>query len=154
MKDRIIKHAIMFGRGEFHAGVIVMPADEDAVDPSDMEVADLRGRIWPTVEEANRLSPTHSRIFKEAGSSLPMRRLAPANIFEMQMILIANPSKPFEMTAKATPRRQAVLDAYCTISITNAYVYIRIRFYNPTDALARSAQKTCLHLTFYRFTSG
>lgn len=30
----------------------------------------------------------------------------------VQMILVADPSKPIELTAKGTPRRQAVLDMY------------------------------------------
>ncbi|KAJ7242075.1 hypothetical protein C8J57DRAFT_1368382 [Mycena rebaudengoi] len=57
------------------------------------EWLDFRRQIWPTVEESNRFAPTHSRIFKE-------------------MILIAKPSKTVELTAKGTPRRQAVLAMY------------------------------------------
>ncbi|KAJ7803408.1 hypothetical protein B0H14DRAFT_2463681 [Mycena olivaceomarginata] len=92
LENPAIKYAIMFGRGNFHAGVMVFP--EDPVDPMDpQQVADFRRKIWPTVEQANHFAPTHSRIFKE-------------------MILVANPSKPVELTAKGTPRRQAVLDAY------------------------------------------
>lgn len=30
----------------------------------------------------------------------------------MQMVIVTNPSKPFEYTAKGTPRRQATLNAY------------------------------------------
>ncbi|KAJ6630175.1 hypothetical protein B0H10DRAFT_1939389 [Mycena sp. CBHHK59/15] len=67
LKDPGVKYALMFGRGKFHGG--------------------------PTVEQANRFAPTHSRIFKE-------------------MILVANPLKPFELTAKGYPCRQVVLDMY------------------------------------------
>jgi len=47
----------------------------------------------PLVERINDCSPTHSRLFKE-------------------MILVASPLKPFEISAKNTPRRMAVLTAY------------------------------------------
>ncbi|KAJ6483684.1 hypothetical protein DFH09DRAFT_1211912 [Mycena vulgaris] len=92
VENPAIKYAIMFGRGDFHAGVIVFP--EEPFDPVDTQrVIEFRRKIWPTVEEANRFAPTHSRIFKE-------------------MIIVANPSKPIEVTAKGTPRRQAVLETY------------------------------------------
>ncbi|KAJ7853342.1 hypothetical protein B0H14DRAFT_2758642 [Mycena olivaceomarginata] len=92
LENPAIKYAIMFGRGNFHAGVIIFP--EDPFDPSDTQrVIEFRRIIWPTVEQANRIAPTHSRIFKE-------------------MILVASLSKPIEVTAKGTPRRQAVLEIY------------------------------------------
>ena len=47
----------------------------------------------PLVERVNECSPAHSRLFKE-------------------MILVASPLKPFEISAKNTPRRMAVLTAY------------------------------------------
>ncbi|KAJ6599959.1 hypothetical protein DFH09DRAFT_970599 [Mycena vulgaris] len=92
LKNPEIKYAVMFGRSQFHAGVIIFPAEPfDSADTQ--RVIGFRRNIWPTVEEANRFAPTHSRIFKE-------------------MILIANPSKPIELTPKGTPRRQAVIDMY------------------------------------------
>ncbi|KAJ7103042.1 hypothetical protein B0H15DRAFT_810726 [Mycena belliarum] len=92
LKNPAIKYAVMFGRGNFHAGVILFPAEP--FDPADTErVIQFRRSIWPVVEEANQFAPTHSRIFKE-------------------MILVADPSKPIELTAKGTPRRQAVLNTY------------------------------------------
>ncbi|KAJ7730355.1 hypothetical protein DFH07DRAFT_969173 [Mycena maculata] len=78
--------------GKFHAGVLVFPAEP--IDPADaQQVIEFRRQIWSTVEEANQLAPTHSRLFKE-------------------MILVADPSRPIELTAKGTPRRQAVLNIY------------------------------------------
>ena len=41
----------------------------------------------------NTFAPQHSRLFKE-------------------MVLVAKPSKPFEYTAKNTPRRQGMIDKY------------------------------------------
>ncbi|KAJ6588257.1 acetyl-CoA synthetase-like protein [Mycena capillaripes] len=92
LKDPIIKYAVMFGRSQFHAGVLIFPTDP--FDPSDEQrVIEFRRSIWPTIEEVNRFAPSHSRIFKE-------------------MILVANPSRPIELTAKGTLRRQTVLDMY------------------------------------------
>lgn len=56
----------MFGRGRFHAGVVIEPTPEWSVDPNDkVAVAEFRNKIWPTVEEMNKFAPQHSRIFKE-----------------------------------------------------------------------------------------
>ncbi|KAJ6598643.1 hypothetical protein B0H10DRAFT_2085224 [Mycena sp. CBHHK59/15] len=92
LKDSRIKYAVMFGRAKFHAGVLIFPAEPfDLADKG--QLIEFRREIWPTVEECNRFAPTHSRIFKE-------------------MILVADPTKPIELTAKGTPRRQAILDMY------------------------------------------
>ncbi|KAJ7139272.1 hypothetical protein C8R44DRAFT_302385 [Mycena epipterygia] len=92
LKDSRIKHAVMFGRSKFNAGVLLFPWDP--FSPADMErVVEFRREIWPAVQKANEYAPTHSRIFKE-------------------MILIADPSKPLELTAKGTPRRAASLEMY------------------------------------------
>ncbi|KAJ7607406.1 hypothetical protein FB45DRAFT_948237 [Roridomyces roridus] len=92
LKDTRIKHAVMFGRGHFHAGVLMFPAEP--FDPADQDkVVEFRRSIWPTIEQANRYAPTHSRMFKE-------------------MILVADPSRPVELTAKGTLRRKVVVDMY------------------------------------------
>ncbi|KAJ7575926.1 hypothetical protein C8J56DRAFT_1032190 [Mycena floridula] len=102
VKDPRISSAIMFGRGRFHAGVIVAPSPEHAFNPTDIiHLETYRNLIWNTVEQANMASPAYSRIFKE-------------------MILVAKPEKPFEYTAKGTPKRAAVLVAY-TAEIDAAY---------------------------------
>ncbi|GBE89735.1 acetyl-CoA synthetase-like protein [Sparassis crispa] len=90
--DPHIKHALMFGRGRFQNGVLVQPTEP--FDSSDEgELADFRNKIWPTVEQVNEYAPSHSRVFKE-------------------MIIVTNPSKPFQLTAKGTIRRQICIDAY------------------------------------------
>ncbi|KAK0497789.1 hypothetical protein EDD18DRAFT_1159316 [Armillaria luteobubalina] len=105
-KDPKISSAIMFGRGRFHGGVIVTPVTEELVLPNDDEwLSRYRNAIWPTVTKANQFAPQHSRIFKE-------------------MILVADKSKPFEFTAKGTPRRQAVLNAY-SAEIDTAYEAVK-----------------------------
>ncbi|KAJ7457190.1 hypothetical protein B0H11DRAFT_2243454 [Mycena galericulata] len=86
-EDPLVKAAIMFGRERPHAGVIIAPSEE----VQDVEL--FREAIWPTVERANAYAPSHSRIFKE-------------------MIVLATPSRPFQETAKGTPRRHAILEDY------------------------------------------
>ncbi|THU99130.1 acetyl-CoA synthetase-like protein [Dendrothele bispora CBS 962.96] len=101
-KDPNVLAAIMFGRSKFHAGIIVLPSPNHVFDPSDTDkLAEYRTLVWPTVEQANEFAPAHSRIFKE-------------------MILVADPKKPFEMTPKGTPRRNAVLRDYAE-EIESAY---------------------------------
>ncbi|KAF6752758.1 hypothetical protein DFP72DRAFT_1069941 [Ephemerocybe angulata] len=85
-----IRSAIVFGRGRFQAGVLIetctpfLPEDENASFIDD---------IWSQIKEANKVSPSHSRIFKE-------------------MIIVAVPGKPFLYTAKGSVRRQNILDLY------------------------------------------
>lgn len=93
-RDPHIQAAVIFGRGQFHAGVIIQPKEPFAFDPSDPEkLASFRNLIWPSVEAANTFAPSHSRIFKE-------------------MILVASPGKPFSYTPKGTARRLAVITDY------------------------------------------
>ncbi|KAJ7763433.1 hypothetical protein B0H16DRAFT_1527845 [Mycena metata] len=64
LKDPKIKHALMFGRSKFNAGILIFPVEP--LDPADTErVADFRRDIWPSIQEANEIAPSHSRIFKE-----------------------------------------------------------------------------------------
>ncbi|KAF9465931.1 hypothetical protein BDZ94DRAFT_1158916 [Collybia nuda] len=85
---------IIFGRGRFQAGVLVEPNIGYKFDPNDLErLAEFRNLIWSSIEEANKFGPSHSRIFKE-------------------LVLVANHSKPFQYTAKGTPRRQIILNDY------------------------------------------
>ncbi|KAK0215362.1 NRPS-like enzyme [Armillaria nabsnona] len=94
MSDRHISGVIMFGRGKFQPGVLVQPSPEHAFDPKDTNrLAEYRSLIWESVAQVNNKSTQHSRIYKE-------------------MILVTNPSKPFEFTAKGTLRRGDTLKVY------------------------------------------
>lgn len=116
----------MFGRGKFHAGVLVIP--DKPFDPFDFtRLAEYRNAIWlvtyrylnrhavltlplrPTVEQANSFAPSHSRIFKEVHHFISIQLYLTLSV---KMIIVANPAKPFELTAKGTPRRHVVLEAY------------------------------------------
>ncbi|GLB41023.1 putative acetyl-CoA synthetase-like protein [Lyophyllum shimeji] len=89
-----VASCLMFGRGRFQTGVLVEPVEHCAFEPADLRLlAAFRNAMWPSVEEANKFAPSHSRIFKE-------------------MILVAKSSKPFQYTPKGTPRRHVILDAY------------------------------------------
>ncbi|KAK0192594.1 male sterility protein-domain-containing protein [Armillaria mellea] len=93
-QDPHIAGSIMFGRGNFHAGVLIDPKPEFKIDPSDTtQLTDFRNQIWPTIEKMNKFAPKHSRIFKE-------------------MILVSSPSKPFTYTTKNTARRLSVIEDY------------------------------------------
>ncbi|KAL1938320.1 hypothetical protein VTO73DRAFT_11771 [Trametes versicolor] len=92
LQDPLVHAAIIFGRGRFQNGVIVQP--KQPLEPNDeAKLEEFRNAIWPTVERANNFAPSHSRIFKE-------------------MITVTSPSKPFQFTAKGTPRRHVSLAEY------------------------------------------
>ncbi|CCL99492.1 uncharacterized protein FIBRA_01510 [Fibroporia radiculosa] len=94
MQDEHIAGCVMFGRGRFQTGVLIEPEAEYAFNPTDeTKLAEFRNMIWPTMEKVNAYAPQHSRLFKE-------------------MVLVANPAKPFEHTAKGTIRRTAVIAQY------------------------------------------
>ncbi|KAF4618223.1 hypothetical protein D9613_011591 [Agrocybe pediades] len=92
--DPHIRSSVIFGRGQFQAGVIIDPQPDSGVDVEDRaQAAAFVEKIWPTVQRMNEFAPQHSRIFKE-------------------MIILAKPSKPFRYTAKNTPRRHLIIQTY------------------------------------------
>ncbi|KAL7278804.1 hypothetical protein ACG7TL_007815 [Trametes sanguinea] len=97
LQDPHIQAAIIFGQGRIQNGVIIQP--KEPFDPSDdAKLEEFRNKIWPTIERVNKFAPSHSRIFKEPNIS--------------QMITVTNPEKPFQYTAKGTPRRHVSLADY------------------------------------------
>ncbi|KAJ7596508.1 NRPS-like enzyme [Mycena floridula] len=102
VEDPLIHSAVMFGREQFSAGVIITPILEEAFDPKDEQTLEnFRNKIW--------------RVFWNLDHSLNT-----GGSSHVQMILVADPAKPFTYTAKATIRRQAILDSYAH-EIRNAY---------------------------------
>ncbi|KIY43717.1 acetyl-CoA synthetase-like protein [Fistulina hepatica ATCC 64428] len=92
----MVKDSLMFGRGHFQNGILVAPKDEFQFDPQDTaKFKAFCDAIWPQVEKMNDYAPSHSRLAKE-------------------MILVEEPKRPFEFTAKGFPRRAPVLAAYDT----------------------------------------
>ncbi|KAF5371569.1 hypothetical protein D9758_003563 [Tetrapyrgos nigripes] len=92
-QDPHVQASVMFGRGQFHAGIIVEPKQHFTFDVLNEKELSKFPVDRPTIERMNEFAPQHSRLFKE-------------------MILVANPAKPFTYTAKNTARRQAILDDY------------------------------------------
>ncbi|KAF9044199.1 putative aminoadipate reductase [Panaeolus papilionaceus] len=89
-----IRAAIYFGREKNQPGVLIELEDEIAIDPAKQtQVIQARNLIWPVVEEANRLAPRFSKVFKE-------------------LILISSPSKPLPRAGKGTVMRKATLTLY------------------------------------------
>ena len=63
------------------------------------------------MERLNAFAPQHSRLFKEARTSVRIHDIMLTKK-TLQMITVASPSKPFMYTAKMTARRQAILKDY------------------------------------------
>ncbi|CDO73876.1 hypothetical protein BN946_scf185016.g33 [Trametes cinnabarina] len=92
--DPQIKVSMIFGQGRFQNGVLVQPSESSVFERSDAkQLEKYRNTIWPTVERANHFAPQHSRIFKE-------------------MILVADPAKPFHYNVKGLLRRKFILEDY------------------------------------------
>ncbi|KAI1791373.1 acetyl-CoA synthetase-like protein [Ganoderma leucocontextum] len=92
LQDPHVFACLMFGRGRFQNGILIQP--KEGFDPCDeVKLEEYRNKIWPSIEKLNAFAPSHSRLFKE-------------------MIMVTNPSKPLEYTAKGTPRRQVCIKAY------------------------------------------
>ncbi|PPR05125.1 hypothetical protein CVT24_010381 [Panaeolus cyanescens] len=85
---------IVFGQTHDQPGVLIEPKPEFAVDiDDDDQVSEFRDLIWPIVDEANKVTPAFSRIFKE-------------------MILVTSKDKPLPRAAKGTIMRKAALKEY------------------------------------------
>jgi thioester reductase-like protein len=90
----LVRAALYFGRGRSQNGVLIEPSPGHDIDPTDpVAVSEFRNAIWRFVEDANRIAPTHSRIFKET-------------------ILIASSQKPFHYTPKGSVSRERTLAIY------------------------------------------
>ncbi|KAF8998099.1 hypothetical protein BDQ17DRAFT_1428605 [Cyathus striatus] len=93
-QNKRIATAIMFGREQLLAGVIVLPEERYLFDTENpIKVKEYLNMIWDSVQEANARAPTHSCIFKE-------------------MIIIASPNRPFEYTDKGYPKCHSILREY------------------------------------------
>ncbi|KAJ6483120.1 putative aminoadipate reductase [Mycena sanguinolenta] len=89
-----IAGAVMFGWERDQTGILIEPIPALRIDINNaVEVAQLRNKIWPIVEEANQVAPAFSRIFKE-------------------MIIFTAAEKPMLRTGKGTVMRKATLKIY------------------------------------------
>ncbi|KIM43694.1 hypothetical protein M413DRAFT_443603 [Hebeloma cylindrosporum] len=96
MSSPYIMGCVMFGRERDQAGVLIELKGPYAIDPTnERDVISIRNTLWPIVEEANKVAPAFSRIFKE-------------------MILLSSSKKPLPRAGKGTIMRKAALAVYQT----------------------------------------
>lgn len=94
LSSHLVMGAVMFGRQHDQPGVLIEPKQEYAIDVQDQEqLSELRNKLWPVIDEANRVAPAFSRVFKE-------------------MILITSKDKRLPRAGKGTVTRKAALKAY------------------------------------------
>ncbi|KAJ7899903.1 putative aminoadipate reductase [Mycena leptocephala] len=94
MSSPLVAGTVMFGRDRDQAGILIEPAPAMQIDVADAtQVAELRNKLWPIIEDANAIAPAFSRIFKE-------------------MILFTSPTKPLPGAGKGTVLRKAALNVY------------------------------------------
>ncbi|KAJ6461250.1 hypothetical protein C8R47DRAFT_1159650 [Mycena vitilis] len=93
-RNPLVDAALVFGQALAHPGILIQvkPEFRDHLvdDAKRVKVCDT---LWASVKEANQSSPAHFQIPR-------------------QMILLANPNKPFALTSKLQPRRRVVLEDY------------------------------------------
>ncbi|KAI6351823.1 hypothetical protein MCOR25_009733 [Pyricularia grisea] len=88
-----IRSALVVGAGRFQPALIVEPVSPELSPKNDEEADRFIERIWPVVEQANRVSVAHGRIAKE-------------------LIMVASPHKPFPRAGKGTVQRPGAVKLY------------------------------------------
>ncbi|PVI00997.1 acetyl-CoA synthetase-like protein [Periconia macrospinosa] len=83
---------LVVGTRRFQGSLLIEPAAK-LVHLSESERGALIQKVWPSVEEANQVAPTHARI-------------------EKTMILLTSPEKPVIRAGKGTIQRQASISQY------------------------------------------
>ncbi|KAF9072483.1 putative aminoadipate reductase [Rhodocollybia butyracea] len=122
----ILSGSIMFGRQRDQPGILLEPLPGYEVDVNnDAEVSKFRNLIWPVVEEANRIAPAFSRIFKE-------------------MILVVDPKKPLPRVGKGTVARKTALTLYDS-EINKLYDTIESNMGGNSVGLPKSWKAVDLH---------
>lgn len=98
LRDQRIKHIVVFGKGKPQNGVLVDPA------PGTQGPRSFIDEIWPTIVAMNKEVPMHSRLVRE-------------------LVLVANPGRPFALTDKGTVRGKITLALY-EKEIEDAYSHL------------------------------
>ncbi|KAJ6568449.1 putative nonribosomal peptide synthetase [Mycena sp. CBHHK59/15] len=94
MSSPYVIGTVMFGREREQAGILIETISSLQIDVQNAnKVAELRNKLWPLIEEANKIAPAFSRIFKE-------------------MILFTSANKPLPRAGKGTVMRKAAVDVY------------------------------------------
>ncbi|KAJ7609417.1 hypothetical protein FB45DRAFT_762383, partial [Roridomyces roridus] len=87
----LVKGAVVFGHERPQTGILLELTEIDVKDAS--QLAELRNKVWPVIEEANAIAPGFSRIFKE-------------------MMLFTSVDKPLPRAGKGTVLRKAAITLY------------------------------------------
>ncbi|KAF7371229.1 Non-canonical non-ribosomal peptide synthetase FUB8 [Mycena sanguinolenta] len=94
LSSPLVAGAVVFGTERPQTGILVETIPSVQIDVKDVhQVAELRNKIWPIIEEANAIAPAFSRIFKE-------------------MVLFSSLNKPLPRAAKGSVLRKAALALY------------------------------------------
>ncbi|KZP33045.1 acetyl-CoA synthetase-like protein [Athelia psychrophila] len=89
ISSEFIDGAVLFGRERPQVGVLVQALPGVVIG----DLSDFRNKIWPKIEDANKIAPAFGRIFKE-------------------MILMASDDKPMPRAAKGTVTKKPTLKLY------------------------------------------
>ncbi|QRV95210.1 AMP binding enzyme [Ceratobasidium sp. AG-Ba] len=123
LKSPLIQFAVMFGREKSQTGVLIdltPDARETYANEGRARVVDL---IWPYVEQANSLGPTHARLAADT-------------------IVFTTNSRPVPRTAKGTISRSSALKAYAE-EIENMYAALETTGDHMQDMGSPSCWKIC-----------
>jgi len=101
--NKDISAALVVGMQRFQAALLVEPAQSLGKLDSG-EVAALIDTIWPSVDEANKVTPAHARV-------------------EKSLILLTAPEKPMIRSGKGTIQRQGTVAQY-TAEIDELYLKV------------------------------
>ncbi|KAI0087788.1 hypothetical protein BDY19DRAFT_953189 [Irpex rosettiformis] len=94
VSNKLIAGAVMFGAGKDFPGVLIEPHDGHSVNTSEeLSLKSFVDKIWPIVEEANRLVEAHAYISRE-------------------MIIVTDVARPLPRAAKGTVIRKQAIELY------------------------------------------
>ncbi|KAJ6611012.1 hypothetical protein B0H10DRAFT_1953401 [Mycena sp. CBHHK59/15] len=115
MSSPFVTGAVMFGREREQTGILIETIPSLQIDVRDAtQLTELRNKLWPMIEEANKIAPAFSRIFKE-------------------MIIATSVDKPFPRAGKGTVMRKAAISLHA-LEIEALYDTIETQM-NITDTL-------------------
>ncbi|KZP05122.1 acetyl-CoA synthetase-like protein, partial [Athelia psychrophila] len=89
MSSPMVTSVVMFGQGRHQVGLLLEPTPGVAVQ----DLLEFRNRIWPVVEEANKIAPAFAQVSKER-------------------IILTVADRPMERTGKGTVAKKATMKSY------------------------------------------
>jgi thioester reductase-like protein len=93
-KNDEVANAMVVGMQRFQAALIIEPAASvGKLSPS--EATEFIDKIWPSIEEANKVTPAHARV-------------------EKALVMLTDPDKPIIRSMKGTIQRYATITQYAS----------------------------------------